>query len=777
MGNRAVSYLFFSVILITQNGHETKAGYNHNVAFKPECERRGDYIPSKCVYNWTIDYRMTGVWYNTRRNTGKPVFRYDNDQYYYGEQSNCTRLPLSESDLDDVIMTDGGYRRVITINGQFPGETIVAYYGTQLIISVTNNLEEEGVSIHWHGIVQRDTPYMDGVARISHCPINPGETFVYRFIAYPPGTHWYHAHLGSLRSDGLHGALVVIDPAEARNDTDVTMILTDWFPQGTSTIASNVIWELGRFAPFMQTSPSIQDNFTEGTCFYQTKQHDGMEIGVWPVQSILVNGKGTVCDAAHGTSRYNCTERLEEFIVPRHKKIRIRILNAATQYALKVSIDSHTMTVESMDGNAIQGMEVLDYLIIHTGERYDIEVATDQYRQYPIQPVNDGYFWIRVESLEEFDQPNRTLRTIINPKTGWAVFKYEGSPSRRKPFTTPRRCPVSDPCEILNCPFREYRPNGGNYYTCIPISRTRALGSLIDRHPVPMPTSADNFQQIFLNFHFSGSKALRSSINGHLFRFPRVPPQLYPERDSIYECDEPCTGDCFCSYKEKLKLNNVIQIVLINMGMGQSGMAHPVHVHGHHFHVLKIGYPKYDANFWYLSDTDDIVCDNTSCSSARWNDSTWDDYRAWNGSFSSDTNDTANATSEPWIPEMNAVDPPLKDTVIVPFGGYVVIRFKADNPGWWLVHCHLEFHHLEGMAMVLQEGEPSEMPPVPSKIPKCEDFEMSDKEFEDALNWETKEAYTVTPSTAKKSGAALPHLHYSLPPLMFAVCVAYLWYM
>ena len=33
------------------------------------------------------------------------------------------------------------------------------------------------------------------------------------------------------------------------------------------------------------------------------------------------------------------------------------------------------------------------------------------------------------------------------------------------------------------------------------------------------------------------------------------------------------------------------------------------------------------------------------------------------------------------IPGLNEINPPLKDTVIVPAGGYVVIRFLADNPG------------------------------------------------------------------------------------------------
>ncbi len=36
--------------------------------------------------------------------------------------------------------------------------------------------------------------------------------------------------------------------------------------------------------------------------------------------------------------------------------------------------------------------------------------------------------------------------------------------------------------------------------------------------------------------------------------------------------------------------------------------------------------------------------------------------------------------------------PVMKDTVIVPDGGYVVLRFFSDNPGFWALHCHLSFH-------------------------------------------------------------------------------------
>lgn len=65
---------------------------------------------------------------------------------------------------------------------------------------------------------------------------------------------------------------------------------------------------------------------------------------------------------------------------------------------------------------------------------------------------------------------------------------------------------------------------------------------------------------------------------------------------------------------------------------------------------------------------------------------------------------------------------PQKDTVTVPDGGYTIIRFIADNPGYWLFHCHIEFHAEIGMALVLKVGDHNEMKPVPPGFPTCYDY-------------------------------------------------------
>jgi FtsP/CotA-like multicopper oxidase with cupredoxin domain len=64
---------------------------------------------------------------------------------------------------------------------------------------------------------------------------------------------------------------------------------------------------------------------------------------------------------------------------------------------------------------------------------------------------------------------------------------------------------------------------------------------------------------------------------------------------------------------------------------------------------------------------------------------------------------------DPWKPSrpprggpFNLDTPLKKDTVYVPRWGYVVIRFLADNPGIWSLHCHVIWHQGSGMAMAFQ---------------------------------------------------------------------------
>ena len=51
---------------------------------------------------------------------------------------------------------------------------------------------------------------------------------------------------------------------------------------------------------------------------------------------------------------------------------------------------------------------------------------------------------------------------------------------------------------------------------------------------------------------------------------------------------------------------------------------------------------------------------------------------------------------------LNLKDPPLKDTINIPSKGRLVIQWKANNPGKWFFHCHIEWHLMTGMARVVE---------------------------------------------------------------------------
>jgi hypothetical protein len=111
-----------------------------------------------------------------------------------------------------------------------------------------------------------------------------------------------------------------------------------------------------------------------------------------------------------------------------------------------------------------------------------------------------------------------------------------------------------------------------------------------------------------------------------------------------------------------------IDLVINNLDDG----GHPFHLHGHDFYVLST----------YAADLETTMS-----------------YGSWNPF------DTA---SPPPGGPVNLVDPVKKDTVFIPRRGYVVIRFLADNPGVWMLHCHLLWHQASGMAMGVHVGTDGE---------------------------------------------------------------------
>lgn len=104
---------------------------------------------------------------------------------------------------------DGFRKLMIVVNGQSPGPLIEANVGDTVRVLVHNELGNMSTSIHWHGIDQRNSTWMDGVTGVTQCAIPPGESFTYEFeIIDQRGTFWYHAHTTMQYTDGLFGPIV-----------------------------------------------------------------------------------------------------------------------------------------------------------------------------------------------------------------------------------------------------------------------------------------------------------------------------------------------------------------------------------------------------------------------------------------------------------------------------------------------------------------------------------------------------------------------------------------
>lgn len=61
--------------------------------------------------------------------------------------------------------------------------------------------------------------------------------------------------------------------------------------------------------------------------------------------------------------------------------------------------------------------------------------------------------------------------------------------------------------------------------------------------------------------------------------------------------------------------------------------------------------------------------------------------------------------------------PVIKDTVVIPGGGFVRFRFRSCNPGYWFFRGH--FGIQAGMTATIRVGNRSDLPPSPPNLPTC----------------------------------------------------------
>ena len=210
-----------------------------------------------------------------------------------------------------------------------------------------------------------------------------------------------------------------------------------------------------------------------------------------------------------------------------------------------------------------------------------------------------------------------------------------------------------------------------------------------------------------------------SAINGRNFILPSMPPQTQGvsqteicQVDSSVSCSTPGTK-CRCTHLVDIPESNdyvefVFNAVSVDSVGNGSGFGHPVHLHGHSFQVVDIGYGKYDTTTGIVNIANsDISClsDDKCC------------YPGWTNGVDPFKNIS--------ITEYTI----RKDTIIVPAGGYARVWIVADNPGYWFLHCHIESHQMEGMSVIINEL-PSKQNCPPSELAlKCGDFNWNVNSF------------------------------------------------
>lgn len=102
-------------------------------------------------------------------------------------------------------------------------------------------------------------------------------------------------------------------------------------------------------------------------------------------------------------------------------------------------------------------------------------------------------------------------------------------------------------------------------------------------------------------------------------------------------------------------MNSAAAVLSIYTDSITHSIAHPIHLHGH--------------DFWVLAQE-----------SGPW-DGTTDSFKTINS--------------------------PRRDTAILPAQGHLAIALRLDNPGTWILHCHIAWHASQGLSMEFVESEES----------------------------------------------------------------------
>ncbi|XP_022848908.1 laccase-12-like [Olea europaea var. sylvestris] len=364
---------------------------------------------------------------------------------------------------------------------------------------------------------------------------------------------------------------------------------------------------------------------------------------------------------------YRCSSKATTKIsVKSGETILLRVINAALNQQLFFSVANHKLTVVEADANYHKPFTTR-VIMVAPGQTTNVLLTADQ-------PPARYYMAASAYATAQNAPFDNTTTT--------AILEYQNaqSGSSSRPVL-PQLPTFNDTATVtaFTSQFRSILPTNVKVPTQIDENLFFTVGlGLINCTPGPRCQGPNNtrFAASMNNVSFvlprrtSLQQAAYQNIPGIFTTdFPPVPPVKFDYTGNVSRALwQPTSG----TKLYKLKFGSNVQIVLQDTAIVTTE-DHPIHLHGYHFFVVGQGF----------------------------------------GNFNPQT-DTS---------KFNLVDPPVRNTIDVPVGGWAVIRFVADNPGVWLFHCHIDSHLTWGLAMsfLVENGEGmlQSIEPPPPDLPTC----------------------------------------------------------
>lgn len=549
-------------------------------------------------------------------------------------------------------------KAALLVNNQYPGPTVEAVEGQMVCVNVTNNLLEAGMAIHWHGLHMRGTPSMDGVYGVTQGSIlAQGGSFVYRFRGNA-GTHMWHAHMQAQQMDrGLKGAVIIRpkeDPFKAMYDEERIVAISDeWRDPDVCLRAEGA-------QPGNPVCAEIEKASWNG------QWGDGTEEYPWPMVTV---------------EKGKC-----------YRLRFIAMMGQAQNFQLQIA--GHTTTLIAVDGHDVQPKNI-SVFNLHAGERADVVVCANQ------EPGN--YLMSAEYDLACFLEkaPVPKLPRVDSCRY-WAFLNYKGH-TGLPGFASKKFLGGYNPPKGTGGGAKPADNKDPSWDTNL----QSAWNMVKNLNPAPEPEKAD--VTYVLDVGVAGPDyepgVSKYAASDRMYMFTKIQPWKKPSTPLLHT-----KGTCGAEGVPFITVENAttVEVVVNNL----SPTAHVLHMHGTSFSV--VNYAPYSESWCSRAHFECFflplgVARPLHCPNARAGDpGTKFPYDAYWGCPYDAQRDAGS---------QNLQSPLRKDMISLWRRSWAVIRFKADNPGVWLFHCHMEQHIPTGQIMAFNI-RPKEQPAIPLDVPR-----------------------------------------------------------